>query len=1345
MIDSNLLDETCKLCNEDELDFKDYIGEIDDVLSWAPQDHIYRIIESEDSNENVSLLRESIVFDSLNAQREHGLFLFDCTLNGAKMPNTLLDCGASRVYLDLSVARDNGFALEELKSPHGVKLANGKRLESRYYIPRAKLKFTQFNHVEDIYILDLNGEHGLILGQTFLVRRNPDIDWQKRTMTLRKKHGAHSQERSIKGTCFCKCPKCGTTCQCTRCGTSRKAVDSAASVKQVAYDFPLVGESEEKMRHFLEFADEYEDSFITAKQWQKQFKKDRRKKAKDQPEYYMVMLTFEHGKLTSMTDASGEIKDKDKLSAELKARHDEVFTGINPKGVPPVRFPGAELKLDIDLKGQSPPSRKAIRLSESQLAELRVQIEFYLERGWIRPSNSPYATPVFFQPKPHTAPVKWRMCCDYRAINKLARRDAYPLPAVDVLVDRLRGAKVFSKLDLTQYFHQIPIHPDSIAATAITTRYGNFEWLVIPFGLANAPAIAQRMANVIFREFIDDFLIIFMDDILIFSESVEEHQVHLDKLFERMKEYKIYAHPGKCEFFTAKVEFLGLGIYSEGVFITEASKQAIKAWEIPRPFAQVKKANRKINPDGKTSLRTFLGMAGFFRKFIPKFAQRTRAISDLLPVDQKFQWGEEQQKCFDDIKEALLTAPVLQIPDSRKSFVIMPDASKVGIGSVLLQDQGSGLKPCAYLSQRLNATQRKLGTYENELWAMIKSFQTWKHYLHGTKIQVQTDHAPLKWFQSQAKVTDKVGRWLDFLSEFDFDVVHVPREKNAAADALSKAPAFYEEIASLREMQDMRGKDFLLMLRERLQLKAMTTRAEDSQDYHMSESDQRSQRQVPMNAYWMKRLKASYKHDPFCKRVLRNLDSYTHYKYINGILYRSDDHHGLRIYVPERCTVKRSLTDETMVWLRSQLLVEYHDVLIAGHQGVKRSLKQLQRSFWWPTALREMRAHIRGCPTCQRIKARHHKQYGKHVGNVPTLRRWEIVSFDFITDLPKTSGGNDAIHVAMDQTSRRVRLDAVNMTITSRETAKLVLGTVVRDHGVPAVIISDRDVRYTAAIWQEVWRKLGTHLAMSASYQPLANAPNERSHQVIEDMLRAFVDSLTDWDLLIPMVEFAINNHVNVDTGFTPFEIDCGQHPLDPMTVYLSEVNNTLLDEWAENVSKARRYYIVAQERRLAKLNSRRIDAPFSDGDRVMLNTEHIKWHEAVMAGKKLKPRFIGPYVIEAMSQNRLSARLTWTNPEMKIHPVQPVSRLEPYHEDPSELRTYINAPPASELIEGEEYFVVEKVTGRRYHRGNKRYSYRIKYEGYPDEDSQWLPEWRLKDSCQELLRQYDLRHPREE
>ena len=146
-----------------------------------------------------------------------------------------------------------------------------------------------------------------------------------------------------------------------------------------------------------------------------------------------------------------------------------------------------------------------------------------------------------------------------------------------------------------------------------------------------------------------------------------------------------------------------------------------------------------------------------------------------------------------------------------------------------------------------------------------------------------------------------------------------------------------------------------------------------------------------------------------------------------------------------------------------------------------------------------------------------------------------------------------------------------------------------------------------------------------------------------------------------------------------------------------------------------------------------------------MLNTEHIKWHEAVMAGKKLKPRFIGPYVIEAMSQNRLSARLTWTNPEMKIHPVQPVSRLEPYHEDPSELRTYINAPPASELIEGEEYFVVEKVTGRRYHRGNKRYSYRIKYEGYPDEDSQWLPEWRLKDSCQELLRQYDLRHPREE
>ena len=287
---------------------------------------------------------------------------------------------------------------------------------------------------------------------------------------------------------------------------------------------------------------------------QKRALRDAGRNPRELPQTYMVLLK-PSGEIADILSTAQEVPAdsyaswRAKESTQMCTKHEGVFLKNPPPGVPPERFPGASLKLDIDLDNQPPPAKRVLRLSESQLTELRVQLEYYIERGWLRPSNSPYATPVFFAAKPHTSPVKWRMCCDYRLLNKVTRRDAYPLPPVDVLIDRLRGAKIFSKIDLTQYFHQIPMHPESIAATAITTRYGNYEWTVVPFGLANALAVAQRMANILFQDFIDDFVVIFMDDILVFSDSIEAHERHLNQLFERMKEHKLYAHPDKCELY----------------------------------------------------------------------------------------------------------------------------------------------------------------------------------------------------------------------------------------------------------------------------------------------------------------------------------------------------------------------------------------------------------------------------------------------------------------------------------------------------------------------------------------------------------------------------------------------------------------------------------------------------------------------------------------------------------------------------------------------------------------------------------------------------------------------------
>ena len=564
-------------------------------------------------------------------------------------------------------------------------------------------------------------------------------------------------------------------------------------------------EGDIKSNHFDMFGEDYENAISDRKSFLRLLKRNRRKRYRSEGKNNaggLVAIWIKqdsNGRITAVNSNGGficSLSEKSKI-AEMESNLQEEFKDTLcaelPAGVPPVRYPGAELILE-DGDPFQPPQKKVIRLTESQLAELRIQLQYYLEKGFLRPSNSAYATPVFFAPKRHTQPVKWRMCCDYRVLNSITRKDAYPLPAPDTVIDAMKGAKVFSKLDLTQYFHQIPVAEKSIPKTAITTRYGNYEWTVVPFGLHNSPAIAQRVANTIFREFIDDFLGIFMDDIIVYSNSVEEHYQHLRTLFETMRKWKLYAHPEKCEFFKDQLEYLGIGISAKGIRITDTSREAIAKWELPKPNQRNKKQNRKANIDGKTAIRTFIGMVSFFRKFIPRLTERIEPIAKLLQPEYSFDdWGDEQTKAWQNIKDYLISSDFLMIPDSSKPFVIYPDMSSVGIGGVLMQyDENNKLRPCAFMSSRLSAQQRKRGAYENELWAMIKCMQIWKHYIHRAPVEIRTDHSPLKHIQTQYKLTDKVIRWLDFLSEFDFKIVHVPREQNTAADGLSKTPSFYD-------------------------------------------------------------------------------------------------------------------------------------------------------------------------------------------------------------------------------------------------------------------------------------------------------------------------------------------------------------------------------------------------------------------------------------------------------------------------------------------------------------------------------------------------------------------------
>ena len=1305
----------------------------------------------------------------LKATVHHGLLYFSIKANGTSC-TALLDSGATRTFGDLKFVTEHAFELRKLESPFAVTLADATIITCESYC-RMKLKFKQFSHFADVYVIDLKGEHEIILGQDFLVHRNPDIDWKTGTMKLRKRHKAASSDTSSQSSCSIMSEYVDSI---TSIRADNRVEERSDIVMKSAHHldefssrclaYVRDGESLDRLSAiYEEYGDAMENDIMSVNEFSTTLKSRDRKRREHHPVSFpadIQCLYRRDDRVLVMDHHRTEMKSAPYYAIEkLKEKYPDVFKALPPKGVPPVRFPGAELSIN-DGDPEQPPYAKVVRLTQSQLAELKVQLEYYLEREFIRPSSSSYATPVFFVPKPHTDPIKWRMVCDYRALNKLDKRDAYPLPAIDTVLDSLRGAKVYSKMDLTQYFHQIPMHPDSIHKTAITTRYGNFEWLVVPFGLRNAPSIAQRLANVLFWDFLDDFIIVFMDDILIYAKDYEDMEQKLDKLFQRMRETRLIAHPEKCEFFCEKLEYLGLGIYADGVFITDQSKEAISKWEVPNvPNQRNKKQNRRPNVDGKTSIRTFIGMCSFFRKFIPRLTETLEPVSRLLQPEYEIprDWGEEQDAAFKEVKEKLLSSEVLALFDPKKKAYIYPDASDVGVGGVLMQydDERNILRPVSYMSSKLNATQLRRSTYEKELWALVKCFQVWKHYLADVEIEVRTDHSPLKYFHTQGKLTDKLVRWLDFLSEFQFTIVHVPRDQNIGADGLSKTPAFYGDsinyatvdnaIAVYQLADIINSSRYDVSYIDRLAAiglqVASHTRTRSS-----------SQEASPIRSPIIDAIKRSYKDDPFVAQLEERPQAYPHYRLVNDLWYRMDRKFGMRILVPKRAVIERTSRDitstvGTTVLLRKHLLLEFHESEFLGlHQGVVRTLRMLTRYFYWPGMARDVEYHVRTCDKCQRVKARHTLPLGKYVGWKPSPRGWSEISIDLITDLPRTTKGNSAIHVTMDSRSRRVRIDAVPIEITAEGIGELLFNTVVRDHGLPRRILHDNDVRYVSRLWAALWKKCGTHLTFTPSYHPIANSANERSHQVIEDALRTFVANIEEWDEHIPATEFAMNNQVNADTMFTPFQIDCGQHPLDPVGVMTNETDDIgVLKNWKKSVRVHMQLYLEAQQKRLDRINKNRIYPKFEVGQQVLMSTQFLRFADPALKNKHLKPRWIGPLTVKSISRNNLAVRLDFSRyPDWKIHDVIPVTRIKPYHKEQFGIRGMFEEP-LPDVIDDVEYYEVEKIVARKFDRRKRTYRYLIKYLGYDADRNEWQWEDDIRDTCEDLIKEYDLRNPRSE
>ena len=426
--------------------------------------------------------------------------------------------------------------------------------------------------------------------------------------------------------------------------------------------------------------------------------------------------------------------------------------------------PQREIEFAIDVvQGATPASITLYRMAPVELKELKLQLQEFLGKGFIRPSVSPWGAPVLFVKKKDGT---LRLCVDYRQLNKMTVKNKYLLPGIDDLFDQLKGASVFSKIDLRSEYHQLRIKDTDVHKTTFKTRYGHYEFLVMPFGLTNAPVAFMDLMNRVFPLYVDQFVIVFIDGILVYSKDRENHDTHLRAVLETLRK-ELYAKLSKCEFWLNEVSFLGHLVPEEGIQVDPRKIEVIIEW----------KPSRNV-----TEVRSFLGLTGYYRRFVKGFSMIAAPMTRLLQKNVKFEWSEKCQVSFDNLKAFLTEAPVLTQPTYGKEYVIFSDASLNGLGCVLMQE--GTVVACA--SRQLKPHAKNHPMHDLELTAIVFTLKIWRHYLHREKCFSYTDHKSLKYLPSHRELNLRQRRWMELIKDYDYVIDYHPGNANVVADTLSR-------------------------------------------------------------------------------------------------------------------------------------------------------------------------------------------------------------------------------------------------------------------------------------------------------------------------------------------------------------------------------------------------------------------------------------------------------------------------------------------------------------------------------------------------------------------------------
>ena len=973
----------------------------------------------------------------------------------------------------------------------------------------------------------------------------------------------------------------------------------------------------------------------------------------------------------------------------------------------------------IELEGEHKPGHAPLyKMSQEELVAVKKYLEENLAKGFIEASSAPYAAPILFVRKKDGS---LRFCVDYRRLNGITKKNRYPLPLIEETLARLTKARIYSKIDIRQAFHRIRMDSDSEDLTTFRTRHGSYKYKVLPFGLTGGPSTFQHYINDVLFDLLDVCCTAYLDDILIYSDSLGEHRMHVRAVLERLRKAGLQVDLKKCEFHVTETKYLGMIVSTKGIRVDPDKIAAVIAWQVPQNLKQ---------------LQAFLGFCNFYRRFIRNYSRIAKPLTDLTRKEIPFDMHKPPYlTAFQELKDRLANAPVLSHFDPTRECYVECDASDYVTAGVLSQKDGDGqLHPIAYFSKKMAPAECNYEIYDKELLAIIRCLEEWRPELEGTDLPVQilTDHKALEYFMTTKKLTRRQVRWAEFLSRYNFTITYRTGKANEKADALTRRPG--DRPTTAEDDERLRYQEQILLPPERFSSETVQT-VYDDPDLEVEESlndliDQKT------------------REDEFCQEILQALrEGQTKSTKItladctnenDRLKYRG------KIWIPGNDDKEESCK------LRLRLIREAHEVPAAGHPGIAKTLELLSRDYYWPRMDKTIARFIKNCHICRRSKTPKDKYQGALKPLPIPERPWADITLDFVTGLPECNGFNSILVVVDRLTKQRHFIPCSTDSeggISAEVVARLLLQHVWRLHGLPSSITSDRGSQFISQLWKHLCRILRINARLSTAGHPETDGQTENANAGMEQYLRMYVNyQQDDWVGWLPMAEFAINNAVSESTKVSPFFANHGFHPRmsfsDPAPTVSTSTREKILQGKATEIGihmkdlleELRANLTLAQHRQEAFADQRRSIAPaYRIGDKVWLMTKNLR---SKRPSRKLDHKMEGPFEVKKIisaQAYKLDLPLS-----MKIHPVFHTSLLRPASDDP--LPGQIEPPPPPVITEWEEpEWELEEVEDSRWYR--RRLQYRVKWMGFPP-DRTWYNADGFE-NAQELVKMFHKRYPK--